>query len=158
SAENETEITILLVNTSPEKTPHFKDTNLYEASIEVLGLSVRPYILESLPDSFRYDRRIYAYGINCGVELVDDAQLRTTDVICVDKYRPIYWSAEEPQPDFTFATLSANPLPSLIQLTDSHSKWGEQAWGRKTLEARAKRDGWSPGMLVEAETAAHEFW
>ena len=53
----------------PDKVPGLKDTHLYETSLEVTGLATTPFILESLPDSFRYDRRIPAYGINVGVEV-----------------------------------------------------------------------------------------
>ena len=60
----EPELVVELVNTSPADGGPLKDTDLYEASLEVDGLPTRPFILESLPDSFRYDRKIPAYGIN----------------------------------------------------------------------------------------------
>lgn len=155
--EGEKELTILLVNTSPEKHAQFKDTNLYETSIELLGLDMNSFILESLPDSFRYDRRVPAYGINCGVEITSTGGLRTTDTVSVDRERPRYWSLPDGPPDFTFETLSHDPLPSLRQLIAYHANWGEIAWGAESLKLRANRDSWSEGMMSEALKAAEEF-
>ena len=73
----EPELVIQLVNTSPDKIPGLKDTHLYETSLEVSGLETTPFILESLPDSFRYDRRIPAYGINVGVVEVPNHRIRS---------------------------------------------------------------------------------
>src|SRR6185295_450589 len=114
-------------------------------------------ILESLPDSFRYDRRVPAYGINCGVEITPTGSLRTTDTISVDRERPRYWSLIDTQPDFSFETLSNDPLPSLRRLLEYHAHWGELAWSTASLKARADRDSWSEGMMSEAMKAAEEF-
>ena len=70
SLEGHLELTILVVNTSPEKHDHIADTTLYEVSASVTGLATTPYLLEGLPDSFRYDRRVTAYGINGGYEQI----------------------------------------------------------------------------------------
>jgi len=155
-ADGTPELTVLLVNTSPSEHQGFRDTNLYECSIEIAGLEPIPFILESLPDSFRYDRRVLAYGINCGVELTEHGSLQTVDAVAVEKDRPSYWSVSEPLPNLTFSGLSENPIPHLKQLVAAHAMWGVHAWGEK-IGARAQEETWSPSMLAEAECAAREF-
>ena len=158
TSEHEREITSLLVNTSPKTHSHFRDTNLYEASLDIDGLKTKPFILEALPDSFRYDRRVPAYGINCGVMVTSPVGFRTTDTVSVDTPRRKYWSLTSQQPDFNFELLSKNPMPSLNQLTESHGAWGKNAWSSKSLGDRALQDNWSSEMRVEAERASQEFW
>jgi hypothetical protein len=152
------ELTILLVNTSPKDSPALKDTTLYECAVEVSRLSTEPFILESLPDSFRYDRRVPAYGINCGVQLTANNGIRTTDAIVADRPRPKYWSAAEPFPDLTFAKLAADPLPSLSQLVEAHTRWGREIWTTGGLDDRSLKGSWSPAMRAQADAAAAEFW
>ena len=153
-----TEVTILMVNTSPRELPLVKDTTLYECMFAVKGLATEPFILESLPDSFRYDRNVPAYGINCGVEITGENFLSTTDVVLADMRRPKYWSASTPAPNLTFATLAVDPLPSLAQLVEAHTEWGGRIWTKESLADRALAGNWSPGMLLQAEEAAEEFW
>lgn len=154
--EGRDELTILLVNTSPEEHDAFHDTNLYECLIEVAGLARVPYMLEGLPDSFRYDRRVDAYGINGGFE-ADGEVLRTTDTVVVDRGRPRYWNSEVPVPDFRFATLAADPLPPLGSLIDALTTWGREAWSSSHLNARSENEHWTIEMLEEAARAAGEF-
>lgn len=152
------ELTVLLVNSSPRTHAGFADTNLYECAIEIAGLALEPFMLESLPDSFRYDRRVLAYGVNCGVEVTSTGAIRTVDTVTVDKRPTSYWNLPETKPDFSFATLSQGPLPSLKQLIEQHAGWGERVWSAKALEERATRDAWSEDMLAEAGNAAGDFW
>jgi len=158
NSEDMEELTVLLVNTSPKTHTNLRDTNLYECAIEMKGLEVAPFILESLPDSFRYDRRIPAYGINSGVEVIDSTTLRTTDTVCVDTERPSYWNVPEAEPHLSFEALSTDPIPQLNQLIDSHAKWGQHAWGYSSIKQRASDDNWSEEMLSEASGAAEEFF
>ena len=150
------ELTILLVNSSPKEHPTLADTNLYECSIEVTDLSSMPYLLEGLPDSFRYNRQVEAYGVNGGFEW-DGTTLRTTDTIVVDRGRPRYWSVAAPEPDMRFVTLARDPLPSLEQLAGALETWGNEVWSDESLSRRAGIEGWSDGMLSEAHRAASEF-
>jgi hypothetical protein len=152
------ELTILLVNTSPKDLPTLKDTTLYECALEVKGLSTEPFVLESLPDSFRYDRKVSAYGINCGVQLTADSGIRTTDAIVADRPRPKYWSVEDTLPDLTFAKLATDPFQSLAQLVEAHTQWGLSVWTESTLDNRSLKGAWSPAMRAQAELAATEFW
>lgn len=152
-----TELTILLVNSSPKELPSLKDTTLYECAVEVSRLSTEPFVLESLPDSFRYDRRVPAYGINCGVQLTASDGVRTTDTAAVAKPRPKYWSVKDPAPDLTFARLAADPMSSLTQLVEAHAKWGREVWTTTALDDRSLKGSWSPTMRAQADVAAAEF-
>lgn len=150
------ELTILLVNTSPEEHDRLSDTNLYECRFEVAGLEHVPYMLEGLPDSFRYDRRIESYGINGGF-VIEGTTLRTTDTVVVDRGRPRYWNSDAAIPDFRFAQLAEDPLPSLEALVLALEGWGASAWSDTRLRDRSDGEHWTPGMLDEARQAAEEF-
>lgn len=145
-----TELVVSLVNTSDEADKGNPDTHLYETSLEVTGLQTEPFLLEALPDSFRYDRRVPAIGINCGVTAIDGAFV-TTDVVEAFKYRPEYWNSPSPEPDFTFTTMSRDPLPSVRGLIDAAAEWGRGHWSEQALQSRAA--GWTPAMHEEAQTA-----
>ena len=151
------ELTILLVNTSPGPKPPLHDTNLYESSLEVFGLKTEPYTIEALPDSFRYDRRVVAFGINCGIEHTDEGSLRTSDSTIVNRSRPTYWNVPESQPDLTFERLERDPLPSLESLLSALDNWGRNAWSKRSLDERATCGNWNPAMREEAQAAACEF-
>jgi hypothetical protein len=157
--DGNSELTVLLVNKSPSdsnrKTIH--DSNLYECEVKISGLAVQPFLLESLPDSFRYDRRVAAYGVNCGVEELRDGTLVTRDTITADRYRPKYWSVSEEQPDFRFDALSEDPLPTARALEAAMRRWGDSAWSDNALEARARRDRWDNAMLGQAKKGAEDF-
>ena len=110
--QSEPELVVQLVNTSPADGRRLKDSHLYETKLEISGLATRPFLLESLPDSFRYDRRIAAYGINVGVEAASDSAntFRTTDSIVVETHRPEYWNSSLPVPDLRFERLAQEPI------------------------------------------------
>ncbi len=152
------EIVVSFVNTSPENSSEVADTGIYQAELQIKGLPTRPFLLESLPDSFRYDRRIPAFGINCGVDLPDPDTFRSTDIVHVDRSRPTYWVVDDPQPDCGFHTLATEPLPSLRQLVESHGAWGKQAWAPEHLDQRMRSESWSQQMRAQAEEGAEEFW
>lgn len=129
------ELVISLVNDGPDDGAA-SDTHLYETVLEVQGLQTLPFALEALPDSFRYDRSIPALATNCGVEVLSNGSLRTTDVVTADKSRSRYWtlSSENP-PDLTFEKLSEDPLPELQKLVTALATWGSANWNPDTLLA-----------------------
>ncbi len=148
-------VSVVLVNATPDDVP---EPNLYECWLEVEGPHREPFVLDALPDSFRYDRRVEAYGINGGVETVGDT-LRTVDVVSADKARPLFWDdAAGPAPDLTFATLSTNPLPSLDRLVDAAAAWGEANWSEQALEHTAADAGWTDAMLSQARDEAGQYF
>jgi hypothetical protein len=148
---------ILLVNESPESSSALADTGIYEAKLRVEGLETLPFLLESLPDSFRYDRRVPAYGINCGVEARNRSAFESTDVVRADRQRPAYWTVDVTPPNLTFAVLSQDPLGSLQQLVSCHRTWGDHTWSQTSLDRRMELDGWSAAMRAEADRGAAEF-
>ena len=95
------ELTVLLVNTSPDEHDHFKDTNLYQCVLEVGAIETRAFTLEALPDSFRYNRDVLAYGVNCSVKKTSQGTLRTADTVDAEKRRPVYWGVTDPEPDLS---------------------------------------------------------
>ena len=151
------EVSIILVNTSPEESKDFADTRLYQCGIEVTGLPSQPFLLESLPDSFRYDRRVAAYGINCGVVETELGTFATEDVIGVSRQRPQFWGGASEPPDFGFAGLAADPLGPARGLEAALRQWGRVAWDPHELARRAAGEGWQPEMLEEARAAAEDF-
>lgn len=152
------ELVVTLVNLSPEEIPHW-DTNVYEASLVVDAGDTLPFTLDSLPDSFRYDRHVAAYGVNGGVERIDDTIFRTTDVAVYNQPRPTYWDDDVgPQPDISFATLADDPIPSLRELVHACERWGATHWAPDVLDRRTVADGWDAGMRDEADTEAAKIF
>lgn len=154
NSRGELEVTVLLVNTSPAEHPHFRDTRLYECSLIVAGARTAPFLLESLPDSFRYDRRVPAYGINCGVGTDRQGRLVTLDSIACDRLRPRFWSVRTPEPDITFATLGRNPRPTLEALVNAFRGWWDDKWSPRSLAERQRAEAWTAEMRGEADRAA----
>lgn len=156
--QGELELVIQLVNTSPEKHGLLKDTHLYETELEVAGLASRPFELEALPDSFRYNRKVPAHGINVGIDVIATTPptFRTTDTVAVTTARPTYWNSPAKQPDLTFATLSQDPIPQLRALVEALAEWNEQNWSDDSLTQRAGEQNWSHSMKAEAQTARSE--
>ena len=152
------ELVVTLVNLSPEEIDGW-DTDVYEARLEVDAGSTLAFTLDNLPDSFRYDRTVPAYGVNGGVEQVDATAFRTTDVAIHDQPRPAYWDGEAgAPPDLTFAALTTDPLPSLRELVEACVRWGAAHWGPEVLAGRAAQEGWGDEMRAEAAGEAGKFF
>lgn len=148
-------IEVTFVNTSQE-TADLADGRFFEASLSVAGLKCVPFDLESLPDSFRYNRKVLAYGLNCGVEIDGDV-FRTNDGPSAARYRPKFWASPEPQPDISFKALAHDPCASAVSLSRTFEKWASYVWSEETLEQRANAEKWSDGMREEASVARLEF-
>jgi len=151
------QLVVELVNTSPDDSDDFDDTNLYQCRLSISRFATRPFMLESLPDSFRYDRRVPAYGINCGVRVTDGGGFETTDTVVVDRGRPRYWNVPTPEPDMSFAKLASDPIPVVEALAIALADWGDQEWAPERLEQRALAESWSEEMRAEAERGAQDF-
>lgn len=139
---------VTLVNTSPEKSGALKDTTLYECQLGVSGIDLTPFELDALPDSFRYDRRILAYGINCGVTEFGDT-LQTADTTVVERKRLDYSIPAHPAA-LAFDALGTNPLDAIDGLVSSYEKWGSDAWSDATLSQRRSAERWTEAMHAEA--------
>jgi len=146
---------ITFVNTSQE-VADFADGRFFEASLAVRGLPRLPFALESLPDSFRYDRRVNAYGINCGFS-IDGPEIRTSDGPGYSKERPAFWSSPLPKPDVSFAALAADPLPAARELLSAFEAWSGDVWSDTMVRNRSGTEGWSETMRDEAQEAQAQF-
>lgn len=146
---------ITMVNTSQE-IEHLADGRIFESSLSVEGLETRPFILEALPDSFRYNRLVPAFGINCGYE-ISKTGIETSDRPSESRRRPKYWAVEDSAPDLRFATLAENPVPPIAALLSSFEKWAGAEWSVERLRERADEERWSDAMRAEAEEARRSF-
>lgn len=151
------EMVVQVVNVSPAEHDELDDTHLYQVELEVEGILTRPFLLEGLPDSFRYDRRVPAYGLNCGVQVAPGGAFRSVDAVAVDRGRPEFWSGGAEPPDLRFAVLAEDPLPQLERLVEAHARWGETAWGTGELARRAQDERWTSVMREEAARGVEEF-
>lgn len=151
------ELVVTLVNLSPEELAGW-DTNVYEATLTVDVGATLPFTLDNLPDSFRYDRTVAAYGVNGGVAQVGPSVFRTTDVATHDQSRPSYWDDRlGTEPDLRFVTLAEDPLPHLRDLVATIERWGADAWSEGTLDSRAADEEWDLGMREQAGVEASRF-
>lgn len=151
------ELVVTIVNVSPEELAGW-DTNLYEVTLQVDVGPTERFTLDNLPDSFRYDRTVAAYGVNGGVEQVSHTFFRTSDVATHDQLRPTYWDDDTlPRLDVRFATLADDPLPPLRDLAAAMERWGATHWSAEVLDNRAETDGWDAGMRDQASAEATLF-
>lgn len=151
------QLVVTLVNVSPVEHATL-DTNLYEAELEVDSGTTTDFILDNLPDSFRYDRRVPAYGVNGGVRRLAPGVFATTDYSVYDRNRPSYWDEEYagPKPDLSFERLSQTPLDALRTFVDSLERWSDAMWAGSTLCQRSREEGWDEGMLGRAMEEAQQ--
>lgn len=151
------ELVVTLVNRSREEVPHW-DTSVYEANLKVQAGETLPFTLDNLPDSFRYDRTVPAYGVNGGVSQTAPDTFRTEDTAIYDQSRPSYWDPDAgPIPDLSFVTLSADPMPALTALVDAAEAWGTRHWSEEILDRRAADEGWDAAMREMASDEAELF-
>lgn len=149
------ELVLTVVNTSPEEIPSL-DTNLYEVELEAEVGSTKAFLLDSLPDSFRYDRRVAAYGVNGGVQQLSGTSFVTSDFASVDTNRSEYWDEEGtgPMPDLSFRRLAEEPLVPLKQLVAALRNWVERMWSDAGLRVRRQEGDWDDRMFDEAQREA----
>ncbi|AXF00091.1 C-terminal helicase domain-containing protein [Paraburkholderia hospita] len=154
-SESARAIEVTLVNHSIEN-PELSDGRFFEASLSVTGFNRIPFELESLPDSFRFDRKVQAYGVNCGIEIDGDI-VRTSDGPNATRYRPDFWASLGRVTDLTFNALAQNPCDSASRLLHRFESWASEVWSEQTLAQRANDEQWSEGMRKEAADARVEF-
>jgi hypothetical protein len=149
---------VSLVNLSEGQSRKF-DSNFYEVQLEAEVGETDDIQLDALPDSFRYDRNVPAFGLYCGVE-ADSLRgiLRTTDAAEVDRLRPAYWDLElGPEPDLSFNALSGGSIEPLVELGDRLEEWGAKNWSKQILDDRQRSESWTEEMRGEAAQAAEAF-
>lgn len=154
-ADGKPELTIRLVNCTGSVSKDLRDTNLYEVQLDLRDLAIEPFVLAALPDSFRYDRRVWAYGSNCGVALSEDGTVTSCDFIAVPRARSDHLGSPAGSA-LTFRGLSTDPLPLLRGLVEEYRSWGAREWSDAALRARSSRHHWTAAMEAEAADAAEE--
>ncbi len=152
------EISVALVNCSPDDSKDFEDTHLYECRLELIDVAYEPYLLEALPDAFRYDRAVAAYGINCGVVVMGQGTLATVDDPTSIRMRPAFWPLDVEEPKFRFEDLAKDPLPLSRALVAALRKWGDANWSSARLQERRDDEGWKTEVFERAKAGADAFW
>ena len=149
------ELVVTVVNVSPKEVAGL-DTNLYEVELAVDFGPTLPFELDTLPDSFRYDRMVQAYGVNGGVVPTSPTSFATTDYAFSDRNRPDYFDVTSPAtpPRLTFKSLASDPVKTLGSLVSSLDEWTRENWDADSLNSRASREEWSEGMCAEAHAEA----
>jgi hypothetical protein len=107
------------------------DSNLYEVSLACTpDAPTLPYELEQIPDSYRYDRKVPALGVNAAVE-VDGPTFRTSfaAIAETDRVYPRTEAQDGTPIDTRFEILKEDPLPSLNRLVSEARRWAESSWG-----------------------------
>lgn len=136
------------------------DTNIYEARLSCRpSVPVVPYELEQIPDSYRYDRRVAAFGMNTGAE-EDNGTLNTAfaAVARTDRVHPRTSGTDGASIDTTFATLKTDPLDALDNLVKQAGKWTENNWGDASLDAMSREEGWVKETRDKAAQDAGEAY
>ncbi len=137
------DLVVTVVNVSPIEVPHI-DTNLYEVELKAEVGETNDFVLEGLTDSFRYDRRVPAYGVNGGVVAPRPGTFVTTDFALHDRKRPVYWDEEivGPQPDISFGRIAREPVAPLRDLVESLQTWTARMWSEEELRVRERAEQW----------------
>lgn len=152
------ELLVTLVNLSQpnqDQKNRYARGRMFECSLQIEGLDRRAFILESLPDSFRYDRHVPAWGINCGVA-EQDGLLITLDMPRQEKWRPEFWNArDQNEATFSFERLAEDAISPGRNLLAALEEWGTSAWNRDTL--RREHPDWPEEMFEEADAEARLF-
>lgn len=149
-APGELDVTVVIVNMTPSA-QRGVDTNIYEVRLALEVGELQPIYLDALPDSFRYDRRVEAFGIYGG-HRYEDGVLSTTDVVVADRARPGYWDATvDPAPSLEFKALANDPTPQLEALVVAHRSWGELYWAETRLDVRERDERWTPELRAQAD-------
>ena len=152
------DLTVTLVNISDPDHDEAKENSrgrLFECQLELFETDSENFVLESLPDSFRYDRRVPAWGVNCGVKSTEGG-FCTLDLPTAEKKRPTFWNVEEEAPDFRFETLAKDPFPSLSKLVEAHQKWGKREWNIERISELFDQDS-EKKIHNELATEKNEF-
>jgi hypothetical protein len=150
------QLALTIVNVSPEEIANI-DTNLYEVTLEADVGQTNAFVLDNLPDSFRYDRHVAAYGLNGGVAGRGGNVFMTDDVASFDRLRPNYWDEGNagPSPDLSMARLADDPIPLVRGLSARLQAWTDAMWSDEALLQRQVHEAWDEPMLDQARQEAN---
>ncbi|MFW9996436.1 MAG: helicase-related protein [Candidatus Odinarchaeota archaeon] len=157
--ENSWEVVIGLVNRSQDSDPagisRLCDEVIFNAGMTASLAEgyIKPYEFPILPKSYRFDRRMYGMGINCGVSADGDNPdrpviLRTQAVPTFEQKRFDHRTFAEIVPTFNdLAGSGAERI--LMKIADEMERFDETEWEAKGRELRR--------MLPETEQEVEEF-
>lgn len=136
-------ISVLLVNTSPDErgaADARDDHGLFDVRLRlsVRQGTFRPFIFVELPDSYRFDRRMWGLGLNCTTEPEDGVHPTAAPTAIVTRSAP---RAIQPRtvgrtsvgkrelPELSYARLAQDPAPVLRDLESAMTEYAD-AWQR----------------------------
>lgn len=165
------ELTVLLTNRSPDIDQQFVDRDrtqnypskvvdplIYEAQLSCEpSLTVIPYQLDQIPDSYRYDRNVHSLGMNTAVEVVG-SEIRTAfaAIAQTNRIHPRTRTDSGQRIDTSFAALANDPIPAIESMLIEAGRWTEQHWGPRALNEMAVAGEWLPDTRERAEADATE--
>jgi hypothetical protein len=175
-AEGGYEILLTVVNTTPvigdqlidgehPFDSDYFDPLLYEVKLTALvDAPLRPYELEQVAQSYRYDRTVPAFGHAGAVEVTDADGGRTTlSTLFAARQRTMRVDAREAFTssdgtawpiDTSFAALTRDPVGTVKALVDAHRAWIEQEWSPAALYRLAAERGWDDAARLAADEDA----
>lgn len=121
-------VKVFLVNSGNPKDDEsrLKDNFLFDVSlrIETANSSVRPFDFLALPESYRYDRRMWGIGLNCNI--LHDGNILTTETAPKWKQKrlvPRKKVGDKKLPNLKFKTFTETPIPLLEELKNSMNSY-----------------------------------
>jgi len=168
------ELTVLAVNRTPDAEHQFVDRdqtrafpgwacdpNVYEVELGCRPDSAFvPYTLEQIPRSYRYDRNVGAFGLNCAVESTGDRLSTAFAAVAeTDRVYPRTHASDGSSIDTSFLTLAGDTaLDALDRLVREARAWTASHWSARALDILAAERDWTEASRAEAasDSAAAE--
>ena len=134
------------------------DARIWEAAVACQpSAPLEPYVLEQIPDSYRYDREVFALGFNCSTEETDGGEIQSAfaAIAETDRVHPRLQGEKKPGPiDTSFNSLLSDPLPPLHRLLEEASYWTDEHWGERARHAMAEAGHWDDPTREQAKKDA----
>jgi len=141
--------------------PHL-DTRLYEVCLSATtGAELKPYDLEQVARSHRYDRTVDAFGQACPVVVTRDPVTDTTTLstaygasAATQRVHARVTTRAGAGIDASFDALITDPVATVSAIIDAQADWVDEHWSAAALDARAAIRGWDSNARVDAERDA----
>ena len=145
----------------PFDRPHL-DTRLYEVCMAATtDTQLKPYDLEQVARSHRYDRTVDAFGQACPVVVSSDPATGTTTLstaygasTATQRVHARTATRTGTVIDASFDALIANPVGAVNEIIDAHADWVDEHWSNASLDARAAIRKWDADARADAERDA----
>jgi hypothetical protein len=132
------------------------DARIWEAEVSCSpSHTPTPYLLEQIPDSYRYDRGVIALGFNCSAEAAGSSIRSTFAAVAeTDRVHPRLEDHTGAPLDTSFASLGHDPLPCLRRLAAEAHDWTSKNWGESARKRLAAVGGWDADTSGQAKDDA----